>query len=288
MTNGNGGKLGERAMIIRLQISQWTARRYDAKVSKEVSDTYKAQADAGRYNKLLVAKKAISEISVIVGQARAYHYTHTLPWTDEGGRILAATMFFEYTKELGVFKAKFERAVRTFFDNYDTYVQDAAQHLGNMFDRQEYPHKSELRSKYRFETDIYQLPEARDFRVNLPDTEVELIKKQITANLKQATALAMGDLWKRLYEVVNAMADKLHTKDAVFRDSLFGNVVELCQLLPKMNITEDPRLTEMVATVEKKLCLEPDAVRDSPATRKKVAKSADEILEQMKGYIGGR
>ncbi len=287
MTTVNG-KLGERAMIVRLTIGQWTARRFDRKVSQEVADNHKAEMDAGRYNKVLIARKELSKISVIVGQTRAYHYDHTLPWTDEGGRILASALFFDYTKEMAEYKAKFERCVTVFMDNYDQYVQDAAQHLGSMFDAKEYPRKGELRSKYKFETDIYQLPEARDFRVNLPDTEVEMIKKQITANLRQAAAEAMADLWKRLYEVVNTMADRLSTKDAIFRDSLFGNVVELTQLLPKMNITGDPKLDEMVKDVERKLCMEPDAVRDDPKLRKKVAKSADEILEQMKGYVGGR
>jgi len=79
--------LNEKAMLVKLSVSQWTARKYDKKVSQEINDQYSAH-DAGRYNKVLIAQEEIKKISKVASQARSFHYFNTLPWDDNGSRIL--------------------------------------------------------------------------------------------------------------------------------------------------------------------------------------------------------
>ena len=40
--------LTSRAMLVELQVSQWTARKYDRKVSNEVAEQQGAEHDMGR------------------------------------------------------------------------------------------------------------------------------------------------------------------------------------------------------------------------------------------------
>lgn len=72
--------LTEKAMLVRLSISQWTARKYDKKISREVASLHNTSSDAGRYNKVLIAKQAIEAIQKIVSESRTYHYINTLAW----------------------------------------------------------------------------------------------------------------------------------------------------------------------------------------------------------------
>ena len=62
--------LTSRAMLVELQVSQWTARKYDRKVSNEVAEQHGAEHDMGRYNKNLLGKGSLSAISAIDRSSR--------------------------------------------------------------------------------------------------------------------------------------------------------------------------------------------------------------------------
>jgi hypothetical protein len=86
---------------------------------------------------------------------------------------------------------------------------------------------------------------------------------------------------------VRHVSDKLKDGDAIFRDSLIGNVRELVDLLPALNLTGDPALTSAVSEVKNKLAdLDPQALRDHEVDRAAAALAADEIARKMAGYCG--
>jgi len=277
----------KKAMLVRLSISQWTARKYDKNISDEVANEYHAGKDAGRYNKILIAQEAIKAIQKVVGEARKFHYENTLPWEDDGARILPATNFMDYSKEIRDYRQMFESEVKRFLDSYDTYVADARSRLNGMFKESDYPCKAELEQKYAFETSISPLPAGKDFRVSLQGSEIDKIRKSIEERVGLAQEAAMKDLWDRLYKVVDCMVERLSKKDAVFRDSLIGNVQDLVNLLPNLNLADDPSLEDMRRDVESKLCgYAPDTLRENPRARKKAADDAQAILDAMSGYMG--
>src|SRR5579884_3866071 len=82
--------LSSRAMLCSLSISMWSARKHDPAASEEIASRHGAKSDAGRYNKVLLPKQALAEIQKIVSEARHEHYFITLPWADDGYRVLPA------------------------------------------------------------------------------------------------------------------------------------------------------------------------------------------------------
>jgi hypothetical protein len=279
--------LSDKAMLVRLSISQWTGRKYDKAVSAKVASDYQTTADAGRYNKVLIAEQAIKAIAKVANDARSFHYQNTLPWNDNGDRILPAANYLTYTQKVQEFRVSFESSVNEFTSNYPLLVADAKLRLNGMFNPADYPDAGRILEKYGFDASFMPLPDAADFRVSLQQSELDAIKQDIESRTRQAAEKAMQDLWNRLHEAVSHMADKLKTSDAVFRDSLVTNLVELCELLPKLNIANDPNLEKMRQAVESKLCnVTPQQLRDNPTARKQTAKTADDILSAMAGYIG--
>ncbi len=73
--------LSSRAMLCSLSISMWSARKHDREASEEIAQRHGAQADAGRYHKVLLPKEALAEIHKIVSEARQEHYFMTCPGT---------------------------------------------------------------------------------------------------------------------------------------------------------------------------------------------------------------
>ena len=283
----------ERAMIVRLSISQWTARKLDKKITREVAAAHGTSEDAGRYNKLLVAESAVKSVSKAANEARTYHYENTLPWDDAGGRILPCSHFMDYTAGMRERRAAFEQAVEEMVSSYPALVEDAKRRLNGMFNPADYPGPQEMASKYHMSTDIAPVPAAEDFRVDLDADQVSTIRTQIEGRCTALTNAAMGDLWQRLYDAVKRMGDKLGEpgqkpgKGPLFRDSLVGNVVDLCKLLPKLNLTNDPQLETMREAVEARLTkATADELRGSPQARVTACTAADDITRAMAGYMG--
>jgi hypothetical protein len=279
--------LTETAMLVRLSVSQWTARRYDKKVSEKAAKDFKAEKDSGRYNKLLVAEAAIKTIQVIVNEARAYHYTNTLPWGDDDSRLLTAANYMKYTRKMSGFQSRFEKEVLAFNAAYPTLIEESKQRLGKMFKESDYPQAKDILSRFGWSIDINPLPDARDFRVSLGEGQVESIREEIERRTFKAQGVAMTDCWERLYGVVKHMATKLNEKDPIFRDTLITNIADLVELLPALNFADDSNLERMRKEVEATLCsYSPNTLREDDAVKAEAAKAAEEVMKKMAGYMG--
>lgn len=281
--------LSSRALLCSIHIHIWTARRYDRKISADVASQHNTKEEAGRYNKRLLPFEAVSydAVKLVGGQARAYHYTHTLPWGEDGIRILPSENFFEYTQAMADFKSDFESTSKKFCKEYPEMRKAAKKALNGMYRDEDYPDDRSIQNKFGFDIAFLPFPDAADFRVQLGDDQVDMVRQKITRQVEEATQVAMRDLWQRLYDAVETMSDKLHNPDAIFRDSLIGNLRDLCQLLPRLNFTGDKELEAMRKKVEIDLSkYNADALRQDKVLRSSVAAQAAAIRQAMAAYMG--
>jgi hypothetical protein len=196
-------------MLCSLSISTWSARKHDPEASEEIAQRHGAQPDAGRYHKVLLPKAALAEVQKIVSEARQEHYFMTLPWDDNGYRVLPAAAYMDHTEKMRELSNKFTPAVEALGHQFGQLVEEARVRLGGLFRSEDYPASEELCSKFSFETKVMPLPDAGDFRVTLGDEERERIKRQITAAVEASLQVASRELWQRLYEAVSHLAERL-------------------------------------------------------------------------------
>jgi hypothetical protein len=235
-------------------------------------------------------------IGTAISRARAAHYENTLPWLDNGQRILPSANYFPYINEQRARKEEFEKALDELCADWDKYVEEARQRLGQLFNDRDYPNVAKLRAKFSMEVFFAPLPAADDFRVSLNEQEVDTIRQNIEARTRQAFDGAVRDLWERIYTGVVDVRDRLkayHVDEETlkvqhpFRDSLMLHLRELVHLLPRLNVTGDRRLQEMADTLAKTLVVhKPQDLRDDPQQRAEAIKTADDILAAMAGYVG--
>lgn len=285
-------QLSKKAMLVKLSISQWSTNKFDKKVTEAIHQKHKAGNEAGRYTKRLVAKSTVETIKKTANEARTFHYEQTLPWKDDGYRMLPSANYMDYTKQIRKLKSSFTRAVHDFVAHYPMAIKEAQTLLNGMFDASDYPDPGELQDYYDFVNEVSPLPDESDFRVSLEAKEMSRIKRDIKRTIEEAQKSAMDDLWNRLYKVVEHANERLKDPKAVFRDSLIDNARELVKLLPRLNVTNDKALAGMAKEIQNNLCqYQPDELRKSKRLRKKVAKNAegmlDDMANKMAGYTGG-
>jgi hypothetical protein len=287
--------LSSRAMLAGLNIRQWAARKLDKRVSEEVAAQHGAAADVGRYNKALVAKDSLAAIIAAANAARSVHYARTLPWLDDGSRILPAAAFQAYSDRLRAIRQDFESAVAAFVAGYPAYVQDARTRLNGLFDPNDYPSEREIAGRFSFSVRILPLPDSADFRADLDAAQADRIRQEIADATREAMSTAIGDAWQRIVESVGRMVDRLNAykpasgsnrAEGIFRDSLVENVRELVDLLPAFNLTSDPFLADIAARMARDLCQHDAAeLRDNADLRRDTAKAAESILADVTAYL---
>lgn len=273
--------LTEKAMLVRLSVSQWTARKYDRQVSKEVDTTHGVE-NAGRYNKVLIALESIKKISRVANDARTFHYNNTLPWSDEGQRILPALNFMTYSKKMRQLHQEFDNAVSDFLQGFPALKADAKNRLNGLYHENDYPDQDTLKLKYRFDVSILPIPAGDNFIVDLVDDSLKEIQGEIDFKVESALVEATKDIWRRISAVLDHMINKLSTEGATFRNSLVGNVVELVELLPKFNLGNDPEMEAVRKELEQKICtLDPDDLRNNGSFREQAIEDAKSILDTV-------
>jgi hypothetical protein len=280
--------LAERAMLASLNIRRWQAALTDKRITTEVATHHAVdEKRAGKYHKNAIDVRAPSFQTVVsaASDLRNRHYFYTLPWGQDGARILPAAIFDEYSEEMRKLRGAFERAVKSFVDDYPLLKLAAKRELNGMYDESDYP--TNIAAKFGVDIVFMPLPDAHDFRASLTEATVAEIKEGIEAELQKTTKLAMREPYERLYAHISRMVARLSDKKAVFRDTLVTGLADLCAVLPGLNVTGDPQLEELRKRAEKMIAhVDPQDLRDVPSLRNNVARQAADIQHVMAGFMG--
>ena len=281
-------KLNDRALLVQLNISHWTANKLDKEISNETTAMKGAITGAIRTHKsLLPMCDLLDNIKQKATLIRTKFYANTLPWGVKGIQILPSANYLAFMTEFRKDKAEYENLVAQFVPAYPQLVADAQAYLGSSYKQDDYPDVDGIADKFKMDMNIMPVPND-DFRVNIADDELSRIQEEVEARVKQAAQSAMQDVWQRLYDKVKHLADKLDDPRSIFRDSTVNHLSELCELLPRLNFADDPNLEALRQEVEQKLVgHHPDALRNDPDLRRDKAQEAKDIMAKMGAFMGG-
>jgi len=280
----------ERAMLAAIHISVWTAIKHDRKVSREVAEQHGAYAGAGRYNKQLLREaERLESLRSLSGQIRQYFYKITLPWSDEGYRLLPAHFYFELTTKMREFEATFSQQVEEFLAVYPSYIEQVRPELNGLFREEDYPSTDKLRNKFGVKLEVLPIPSGNDFRVTLSEEEQARVAREIDDNVRQSLQKGTEDLWTRLKGVVAHMVERLNEPESRFHASLVTNIGELVDLLPRLNVNQDEELNRFAGEIRDRLCgFTARELKKNEILRAATANDAAEILTKMDAVLRER
>lgn len=282
--------LNTRAMLASLTIHRWQATLTDKKVSRDVAKQHDVnERRAGKYRKyaINVESPSFKATNSAASNIRHEHYWLTLPWGQDGARILTAAGFEKYSASMRKLRAEFDAAADAFAIDYPALHEAAKKELNGLYAAKDYPR--DVRAKFGIELSIMPLPDAGDFRAELSSEAVAQIRSNISDELQRTTAAAMRDPYERLYEHVTRMVNALKDPKGIFRDSLVTGLAELCSVLPALNLTSDTRLESLRVQAEGLIAgISAEQLRDVPSVRSDVAKRAEDIQNVMAGFMGAQ
>ncbi len=281
--------ISNSAVLIELNVSNWGASKVDRSVADTVNANHNAIADASKvYKNLTAGSNLCSDIGKYAAQIRLYHNVTTLPWSSKGARLLPTALVMEYKQHINNMRITYEGMCNKFFAEYDNIVRNAQANLGALFKANDYPTLDEVKEKFGFKLVFAPLPEAGDFRLDVANEDLRELTLSYEADFNERLAKAMREPWDRLYTELTVLSNKLtHVegedgKKKRYHDSLLENPQRLCELLTKMNITNDPQLEVARRELERALVgVDMQDIKEYEQVRTDVKGKVDAILSKF-------
>jgi hypothetical protein len=303
-TNGNDlemeiATIATSAVLIDLNISMWYGRKLDKGTSEEVVRDKQAGSKkaVSVVKHLMVDDEDLERIKSYGQAARMYFYHNTLPWSDGGTRLLPTKLIFEVTSELEARQLQFESYVNHLINNYTVKVSAQAFKQGQLFNRDEYPNADEIRRKFSFKYILYPVPTVGDFRVDVQKDTASFLKEQYKKGAEDRVATMLRDPWERAYEKLTHIRERMEVMlsyepgvdalgippDGRKAPKLFQSVIdsaaELGNLLDKLNITNDPQLSDCAARIRRAMSnLDVKVLRSDRTQQETLKKQVSDII----------
>lgn len=276
----------KNTMVVNLQIGVWMGYRLDKEASQELTDHKGADADAARVNTHLVPKEALKPIVTAASAVRNHFYAKTLPWKDNGDRLLVRLLYMPFMVEHDRLVGEFRNARDHFLDTAYLAAQDqAAFRMGALFKPDVYPSVESLRRRFYVALDVDAVTEAGDFRVEMEQTMLDVLQQGMETTMQNRIGRAMQDVWSRLGATLGHFAEKMGS-DGVFRDTTVRNLEELVDILPALNIMNDPALERIRQDIKDTIVgFEAKDLRKDNRVRTIAATEAKRIMEDMSGFM---
>jgi len=277
--------LADKAILVKLSISRYAARIQDKEAKEFVSQKNKADARAFVVSKRLLDPddKIVSRVTTAVNNVKNYHRIKTVPWDYDGTGVIRSTQYPTYAAKMRELMDEYHEAVKEYIKAFIDLKERAKPFLGDSYNENDYPSEGELEYKFKISLDVLPIPQAGDFRVDLPAEAMAEIEEKIKKAEKEKLNEIVNILFKRLYDPVKHMVEILSKDDSRIFGSLIGNIEKITEILPDLNLTEDPELENLRKEIEEKLLQIPiEEIRGSDYVRKEAKELAKELANKIK------
>jgi len=195
-------------------------------------------------------------------------------------------LFMDYKQTMNGFEQTFNMMCQNFFIEYPRLVVEAPTNLGKMYSPHDYPELEDVKLKFGFRRAVKPLPESGDFRLDIPANDLEEMKNDYEQQYSNRLVEAMREPWDRLHEMLVGISEKLTDVEGDgkkrYHDTLISNPIELCGLLTKLNVTNDPKLEEARRQLEMAMVTaDIEDIKEHAPARSELKSKVDEILKRF-------
>ena len=285
--------LATAGLLVAVEVNVWSATKQDRAISNEVTTAKKADVNAGRFVKNLLANN-VDHKNLLNYRQTIYNWMvrTTYPW-NKSQDFLPHVSLPKFMQEFHNHQAEFTKLLDTFCANYATTVSNMAFAQGDMFNRNDYPDVSEVRSKFGVTLYTSEIP-VGDYRCAIAQDLADDLNNHYN---KQAETIVQGilnDQVERLVDVMESLShccgvDEYTGKDGEMKQKkrkIYEGTVEkakeYCRVYKDFNLTDDAKLSEAINQLDMALRgINADMLRDSDAARSQVKDEMEDILSKF-------
>ena len=284
--------LDEKAVLVQVKRRMYSPYKLDTEESRAYgAGNVNKHLFEGRNNRV---KEAISKYTEVY----TYVKDNTVPWTT-GVELLNIENYMDFTNGLRGLIHSADAAVDDLYRNWDAEVAAdlgrlasiaASKGKPNLANPSDYPDADEMRSKFSIEVRYMPVPTADGFdpRLGISDADKATVQKQLDDATANASAHVLNEMIEPMRRAVSKLNVKIGDDGSVFRDSLIDNMVDVASRMAKVNISDDPAITERIKDLQSLVgtyANNKDMLRNSPSVREKAATQIDDLMSKMQGLV---
>lgn len=293
------GLLANKAIRVRVRCGSMLTSRQDQQARMELAASkHVEERSISASRKLFLDSSRAKDCVQSTSRIKDFVARHTLPWGDDGYRLLPLTTLTRFRQELDTLLWKHDQLVDCFQANLSWEIDQDRMRLGGMFDLADYQvrrnGKTELidfRDRLTIRPTYEPITDPSDWR----SAPSEHDRTQYAEMLASVVTEATTDLTERVRSGVSALLTKIAAfssgKNAGQRvkwtNSALSDLAELAELVPELNIAGDKNLQSIAETIQH--TLEPvmpkgdesSVLRDSRLARTHVATSLEGVMDRL-------
>lgn len=288
--------LASSAVLVTVNVSVWSATKQDRGISDEITMSKHADKDAGKFTKNLLANHAKHK-AVLNYRQTVYNWMtrRTYDWNG-AQRCLPSVDLPKFMVEYRQHETEFHRLIDEFINHYDSIVSDMAFKQGSMFNRNDYPSKDEIRSKFKINLFTAEVP-MNDFRCGIAQDIAEDLFSTLSKQTEEIVQSILREQSERFIDVMQSISHscgqedivadngEIKTKKRKVYQSTIEKAKEMCETFKQFNLVDSQELEQARAMLEKALNgVSADDIRDSDAVRSAVKNDVDEILNKFGAF----
>jgi len=281
-------QLRDAAVLVHLRCTAWSTLRRARILEGEIATEHHAHPAAIRAQKRLLDTPVVAEIRSLLAALRETHYRITLPWMDDGRRLLPLRFHTRHIEAVQEAEGQLDQLRERLRDEYESLLALDRTRLGTLFRRKDYPEAGKLATAFSIDCRLEPVPTAADLRIDLPEEEIARLRVQIEEQQQLALSAATTHLWSELRAALKPFVERLEDPKGRIRTALLHNLLDLCSRLETLNLAGDTDLDSMRASLMTDLAtVDLDAVRSTPGLRAGVAAQARARLDAIDRRTAG-
>ena len=284
----------KKNLLVKVTVHKYDFKVRDKESMVEISNNHGVDPTLLDFKKNTMLKDDVGDICKTMRKFRPVVVYLTTPWLDGGWRLLSVDLYEQLEDKLRELNSELSEVKEILRMNWDTYVKNSKSKLNGRWDERDYPSADYVVSKFGVDVHYGNVPESGDLRVDMAKDTMDNIKAQMDSNYDNNIQIAMVEIWDRTVTAITHMKDRLthyskeikEEKSPRMFSSMLNNVKDLVQLLPAMNLTNDPKLEQVRQQLETDFSrLSIDLLKEDDATREKTIEKTKIILDKLDGFV---
>jgi hypothetical protein len=279
--------LHDNCLLVSLSIGLPPQTKIARKESEDTEYRYMTAKKQGVVIKKLFSRKDISKLTKLASSARRTLEDISLPF-GKGFRLIPTEKYFDLVDTMRPYSQGYDNLKTEFVRQYTDILARSQRDLGGLHREEDYPSVENIANRFYFNIEVSVVPKntAFDQLSGIGQTEIAALKAKAAQEQQEKLESTVDHLAKSLLTPLSKAAAKLTVKDAVFRDTLIGNVRKAIDLIDDLNITQNPNLIALAQEAEDILQgIEPKDLRTDKELRKEVAEETKALVDKVSMFF---
>jgi hypothetical protein len=227
-----------------------TQRKLSDAQTKQAAEMFAASTDLVTASKKLIDTKhpAYKAATAIKSQASAFWRGLTLPYPQEGVRLIRQADVTTFEERMSDFKAQLDAAVANLQLEYEVIKEKAREKLGSLYNAEDYPSTLEGVFSISWEYPPIEPPQyLMTFNPQLYEQERSRIQHRFEEAVTLAENAFADELSGLISHLVERLTDEPDGKKKAFKASTIENFKEFYQNFQRMNVRSNANLESLIS-----------------------------------------